>query len=493
MKSPLFTHSQPQQKSLALMGCLVWLFCLTGGTCLSSPIKVNEAGTHLIKEDNRAFVWVGDTAWELFHRLSREEAVEYLQNRAEKGFSVIQAVVLAELDGVRTPNYYGDLPLIDGDPGKPNEAYFEHVDFIVEKVEALGLVIGMLPTWGDKLESVNPGAGPVIFNAENAHEFGAFLGERYGEKAVVWILGGDRNVLNLDVYHTWNAMANGIEKGSVRDPLITYHPRGTAISAWWFHSAEWLDFNMYQSGHERFNNVYDYAESCRNFAPRKPFVDGEPAYEDIAIRFWEYMDFSKPYSERVPSNVLDDDGIIADLSHFKDGFIKPYDVRLHAYWNFLSGAVGYTYGNNAIWQMFRKGDANAIPALTDWRDAMDRPGAHDMRHVRDLFESHPFHLLQPDQSLIWGQNRKGPQYIAAASATDGSYAYIYLPRGELFTLNLEKWSSALTGLQAQWMDPRTGRFQPVELNETQVLQVLSPPTSGEGQDWLLVLDSESGR
>ena len=45
-------------------------------------------------------VTIGDTAWELFHRLNREDAMMYLENRADKVFTVIKAVVLAELDGL---------------------------------------------------------------------------------------------------------------------------------------------------------------------------------------------------------------------------------------------------------------------------------------------------------------------------------------------------------------------------------------------------------
>jgi hypothetical protein len=59
-----------------------------------------------VTADGRPFFWLGDTAWELFHRLNREEATRYLEDRASKGFTVIQAVALAELDGLNTPNAY---------------------------------------------------------------------------------------------------------------------------------------------------------------------------------------------------------------------------------------------------------------------------------------------------------------------------------------------------------------------------------------------------
>jgi hypothetical protein len=211
-------------------------------------LTVSKNGRYLEYNDGRPFLYLGCTAWELFHKLSRKEATEYLGNRAKKGFSVIQAVVLAELNGCTKPDYYGDLPLTNGRPETPNEKYFEHVDFIVNKAEELGLYIGMLPTWGDKVTSEN-GGEPVIFNAENAEYFGEFLGKRYKDKPVIWILGGDRNITNENVLNVWRAMAKGLKKGDGGKHLITYHPRGEASSDYWLHNEDWLDFNLYQSGH----------------------------------------------------------------------------------------------------------------------------------------------------------------------------------------------------------------------------------------------------
>lgn len=110
-------------------------------------LKVHTSRRYLVTEDGKPFFWLGDTAWELFHRLGREEAGVYLRDRAGKGFTVIQAVVLAELDGLNTPNPAGHRPLIENDPTQPNEPHFQDVDWVVDRAEALGLYIGMLPTW----------------------------------------------------------------------------------------------------------------------------------------------------------------------------------------------------------------------------------------------------------------------------------------------------------------------------------------------------------
>ena len=117
-------------------------------------LKVSDNKRFLVYEDGRPFFYLGDTAWELFHRLNREEASRYLEHRAKNGFTVIQAVALAEIDGHTVPNPYGHLPLLDLDPAKPDvkdgpaNDYWDQVDYIVNKAETLGLFIGFLPTWG---------------------------------------------------------------------------------------------------------------------------------------------------------------------------------------------------------------------------------------------------------------------------------------------------------------------------------------------------------
>jgi hypothetical protein len=453
----------------------------------AQSLKVSGNKRYLINSDGTAFLWVGDTAWELFHKLDRQEATEYLKNRKTKGFTIIQSVVLAENDGLRTPNSYGEVPFIDLDPTKPNQAYFEHVDYIVNKAKALGLFIAMLPTWGDKVFSENPGAGPIIFNKENAKVYGEFLGKRYKDKPIVWVLGGDRNIANVEVLKIWRNMASGLKQGDGGNHLITYHPRGAFSSSTQLHNEDWLDFNMYQSGHDkRFNQVYLYAEKDRRRTPKKPTVDGEPGYEDIPIRFWDYMDFSKPSMQRVPEGVLDKNGLIIKPEHFKHGFYNDYDVRVHAYWNFLAGAAGYTYGNNAIWQMFRADRNLAIPCLFDWRTSMNRPGAADMQHLNKLFTKYPFEKLVPIQEIVRGRNPENEDHIRAAVAEDNSFILVYLAKGQTVELfNLSRFNHLN---KARWYDPREGKFSTTRKAKNRKFLKFTPPSSGIGNDWMLVLE-----
>lgn len=150
---------------------LFLILCVTSSIA-TAQLQVSSNKRYLQTADGKPFFWLGDTAWELFHRLTREEAEKYLKNRADKGFTVIQAVALAELDGLHDPNPYGEISLENDDPAKPREAYFQHVDFIIRKAEELGLHIGLLPTWGDKVFKDRWGMGPEIFNVDNVRVYG---------------------------------------------------------------------------------------------------------------------------------------------------------------------------------------------------------------------------------------------------------------------------------------------------------------------------------
>jgi hypothetical protein len=370
--------------------CLIMLAC--AGVASARPaerqgLKVSENGRFLVRSDGSPFFWLGDTAWELFHRLDREDSERYLRDRAGKGFTVIQAVVLAEFGGLTVPNAKGDLPLLDSDPTRPNERYFAHVDAVVEAASRLDLHIGMLPTWGDKWNT-KWGEGPEIFTPENAASYGEFLGRRYRDQPIIWILGGDRPPENERHLAIVRAMAAGLRRGDEGRHPLTYHPTGGQSSAQWFHGDDWLSFNMIQSGHWARNNP-NYRMIAADYArtPTKPCLDGEPCYEQIAIQF-------KPA-----------------LGRFDD-----LDVRKAAYWAVFAGAHGHTYGANSIFQFHLPSREGEFGAVIPWQEALSFPGAGQLRHLRTLMESRPFLTRIPDQGLI------APQAPRAGELTHLVYA-----------------------------------------------------------------------
>jgi hypothetical protein len=424
-----------------------------------AQFSVSENKRYLLR-DGKPFFWLGDTAWELFHRLNREQADQYLKRRAEQGYTLIQAVALAEFDGLHVSNPYGDLPLENDDPNKPLEKYFQHVDYVIDKAAENGLVIGFLPTWGDKLFKAGWGKGPEVFTADNAKTYGRWLGNRYkGRKNIIWILGGDRNPRHEADVNVWRAMALGIEEGvgGSDKALISFHPQpNDESSAEWFHNDNWLDFNMFQNGHCRDKPVYDNITRVYQKLPIKPIMDSEPIYEDHPVCF-----------------------NVKDL-----GTSNAYDVRKYAYLDLFAGAFGHTYGCHDIWQFYSPHREAVNSPHIYWQEALELPGANQMKYVRALIESRPLLDRIPDQSLIEENNLYVGERIQATRGND--YSFVYAATGKPFTVNLGKISGG--SLNAHWFDPRTGETKFLEKLDNKGKKKFTPPTSGHGNDWVLILD-----
>ena len=419
-------------------------------------LKISENKRFLVHEDGTPFFYLGDTGWELFHRLDKKDTEKYLENRRTKGFTVIQAVALAELDGLNTPNAEGNKPLIDNDPLKPNEAYFEHVDWVIRKAAEKGIFIGLLPTWGDKVDK-KWGRGPVIFNKDNAFRYGQWIGSRYKDfPNIIWINGGDRDG-GGDNKPVWEAIGKGI-KSVDNNHLMTFHPWGERSSSEWFQNSNWLDFNMCQTGHgQRSYAIYkriivrDY-----DLKPVKPCFDGEPRYEDHPVGW--------------------NPGVL--------GWFNDEDIRQALYWNLFSGAFGHTYGCHPIWQMKTPEREPVGLVRNNWYDVLDLPGASDLIHARRLFESRPFLSRIPDQSLIVPSYYPETDYVVATRGE--GYAFVYFPTGWPAEIVLDKIGAGK--INASWYDPRSGEFKSIETIPGKGTIKFTPPSNGRGNDWVLVLD-----
>lgn len=429
-------------------------------------MRVVPNGHDLQYEDGRPFFWLGDTGWELFHRLNLAEIREYLDNRSAKGFTVIQAVALAEFDGLHTPNRYGERPFINDDPTKPNDRYFAIIDSTIEMAGDRNMFIGLLPTWGDKV-TLEWGIGPVVFDTINAYHYGKWLGERYKVyKNIIWILGGDRPAMTDkdDWRSLWRAMARGIGEATQDSCLITYHPSGGNIStSQWFHEEKWLGLNMLQSGHGSGHDVANWETISydRTKSPPKPTLDAEPNYEDHPVNPWPKWD---------PEN----------------GYYRDYDVRKQCYRSVFAGACGVTYGHHAIWQFM--GDREEVINFADrgWRNAMDRPGAFQMGYLRNLMESRPMQKRVPDFTIVAGDKGENAVHMEAFRGDENGYAMIYLPIGRTVEVN----TSFMKARQVKtwWYNPKNGEIQQIGTMNRLNSMAFTSPTEGEGNDWVLIID-----
>lgn len=445
-----------------------------------SALSVHPDGRYLQDGDGAPFFWLGDTAWELFHALDRDEAEHYFADRAGKGFNVLQAVLLAEAGGHDTPNAYGDLPFSDGGrlelaltPGSdPEDAleydYWDHAEWMIQRAGEHGLFVAALPCWG---EYVTPRFREATFDtADEAYAYGLFLGERFGKYShVVWILGGDRlpdeRVNGLEL---WRAMAEGISDGTNGTPgrdgqsdysttLMSFHCYRS--SSTWFHGDPWLDFHMWGSYHEKRNNERAWFEAEQDWGlpDPKPTLNAEPAYEDGPINYDPELGL---------------------------GYFDDFDVRQVAYWSVFSGCFGHTYGAHSVFRMWKKEPTASF--RRSWQEGLALPGSAQMVHLKNLMLSRPFFERVPNQRVV-AENVYDPVgMLRATSGTD--YAMVYVPNGKALRVT----TGIIRGerLVAWWYDPRTGAASRVGVfPNTGLLEFDAPGETARGNDWVLVLDN----
>ncbi len=432
-------------------------------------IGISGNRRYLIKEDGSPFFWLGDTGWLLFTKLNREETVKYLENRRQKGFNVIQVMVLHDVN--HAVNVYGDSALInrniatplvtEGDDFSDSVQYdfWDHVDYVVSKAAEKGLYMAMVPVWGSNIRKNRIGI-------EQARTYATWLAKRYRDKTnIVWLNGGD--IHGSDTIDVWNAIGYTFWQN---DPehLVTFHPYGRTQSSWWYHDELWLDFNMFQSGHRRYDqddtrlsygeDNWRYVVTDYSLIPVKPTLDGEPSYEDI------------------PQGLHDT--------------LQPYwtddDVRRYAYWSVFAGACGHTYGHNSVMQFYGPEDKKrSYGAKKYWFEAIDDPGAGQMIYLKNLMLSRPYFERIPDQSLIADQ---GTEYNYVAATRGDDYALIYTFTGRNFKVKTGKLSERK--FRTAWYSPRDGTMSEPKTysGETGTIELNPPGEIREGNDWVLILD-----
>ena len=447
-------------------------------------LKVSENKRYLQHADGTPFFYLGDTGWELFHRLDRNEAIKYLDNRAGKGFDVIQAVALAEMNGLNSPNAYGDLPMKKDSSFVPEVTtgsnfgnakeydYWDHVAYIVEEASKRNLYIGLLPCWG---EYVTPRFTTVVFDTPlKGYNYGWFIGNRMKNfDNIIWILGGDRLPdERFSGIGVWRAMAEGITdalNGSkvfdgtadYSTTLMSYHC--FYPSSIWFMDDPWIDFNMWGSYHEKANNdrAFEIANYQWNISAIRPTLNGEPPYENATINY-------------------NPEG--------KFGYFDDFDVRQQAYWSVFAGCMGHTYGSNSVWSMNDPQKRKKSYKGNAWYYELDLPGSTQLKYLKMLIESRPFYSRHPADSLLTSNTYDLIGQLKA-SAGEG-YIMVYVPTEK----KVEVQTSYLKGKEtnAWWYNPRDGKSQLIGKFENEgTISFEAPGKPERGNDWVLVLDDAS--
>lgn len=402
----------------------------------NGKLKVSDNKRYLQHENGKPFFWLGETAWLLPSRSNRDEVDYFMAETRKNGYNVVQ---ISTLHNIPSMNVYGSWALPNSFDFKNIDKsgeynYWQHVDYIVERAQRSGIYIGIVCVWGGPVKAKQ-------LTVEDAKKYGKFLAERYKKYPnIIWLIGGDeRGDVETEV---WQALAKSI-RSIDSDHLMTFHPRGRTSSVTWFNNEEWLDFNMFQSGHRRYGqrkgdgdypieenteeDNWRFVERSLAANPLKPVIDGEPSYEDI------------------PHGLHD-----ADERRW-----QQEDVRRYAYWSVFAGSFGHTYGHNSTMQMLRPGYLASFGAKKPWWEALHDPGCQQMKYLKKLILAFPFFERIPDQSVI--TNTNGVQYERVIATRGNDYILVYNYTNRLTEIDMAKISGAKK--KAWWYSPIDGSVE----------------------------------
>lgn len=431
--------------------------------------RVGKNGHYFEYADGAPYFVLADTSWMLFGKLREEEIRRYFEDRSAKGFTTVQACVFRDLFEPNTPNAYGVRPFASDEDlhaARLNQDWIDYVLRMTKVAAEYGLVMALLPTWGDKWHPHSNSAGPVIMDRESGKRYCRTLSDAFGScDNVIWVLGGDSPIRTTEHTAIIRSMAEGLREGKSGDRLITFYPPGIQSSAI-FHSEEWLDFNVMQTGHHKLNTAgYLHIERYFNEPPFKPCFDMEANYEYMPM-------FS--IGEKTSSGDLR-----TDSRPFAAAF-SAYDVRKSLYRTVMAGAAGFSYGCEPIRQVHRKGDRVHVWADVDlptWDEGLAAPGSSQVGFLVELLKARSYNTRVPAQELFvpyreagaWADhlaiamdtanqlNSDPAARISIARCTKGSYIMAYLPVRQMLTLDTSGIDS--DRLQISIYDPENRMLQ----------------------------------
>jgi hypothetical protein len=388
----------------------------------------------------------------LLSKLTREETAVYLKNRSENGFNTIQVTLLPWK--VEEVNRYGEPAFLNNNYFiRPNEKYFEHVDWVLKKANEYGIQLSINVFWlrNNWCEHTT---------VDNARIFGNYVAKRFLEHPnIMWYIGGD---INPDGYmDQQKALAETIHSIDYRHLQSSHCGRysdGTSSSSsMLYHREPWHDFNMaycYDPSHSPRLDPYALVQFIHayNLKPVKPVILGESFYEEIK------------YS-------------------FKDTTESLRAIRMSPLWGLTSGITGHAVGHGKI-----------FPFTNGWQKAMDDPNSLMVKNLAKLIGEIEWWTLVPDQGqevAVNGYgNFGGAHYISLAFDPEGKLAVAYFPHQGKLTVDLSKFSGPAN---ARWFDPVNGNVIPIASTlPNKGTYVFSPPglNSGGAQDFLLILETK---
>ncbi len=417
-------------------------------------LKVSENRRYLAYDNDKPFLWMGCTAWNVPSSSTYDEWKEYIDDRAGKNFSIVQVTpyrggswTAQTMRSKGDKNEAGDEPFLDYH-NRINPAFWKDLIKKVDYANEKGIVIVFVGI---------PGWQLYIDNAEQRQTFVEYFTAMFSGNFVIFSPSSDTRFSGKS-----DTLGMEIDRIDVRH-LITQHPgtpspRPINIHSEAYYDKPYLDFSMCQSGHNGGNKercvwtAINWHLSLYKREPHKPVINGEAFYH------------GSPEGDSPKYQGTDT------------------DARRLGWYSWLSGALGYTYGALGLWNW----GLSVGGVMIDWRDALALNSSFQMQYMHDFFQSIKWWELEPYHQGILNQEREILKTVALARNSSGTLAVAYLPAGTAPEIDLTDFSG---NLRAQWFNPRTNEYLPVQaLAENRGVHLFRP--SDTGGDWVLLIMGE---
>src|SRR5262245_46783160 len=433
----------------------------------SYPLQPSANVRYMVDSNNVPFLIIGDAPHSILAKLNNADATTYLTDRGNRGFNALWIELLCDAytfgygsEG-NTPHYGRDVNGNDPfttilgngfyDLTTPNEAYWSHVDFIVQTAAASGLQCVFTP-----LDQGGWGQTAIFNGATRCNRYGQFLGNRYRNSPnIIWNLGNDFQQWRDPQYEApILAIVDGI-RSTDSNHLITVQ----------------LDYPVSES------------QDDTNFIPR---INTNGVYTYYPTYAECYVAYNKPTIMPV---LFLEENYENENNQGEPG--TPFVLRHQEYWSLTAGALaGHMYGSYWIDRF--------DPA---WQQHLSSQSVTELGYFKNFFTGIAFHTLVPDQNhtvLTGGYGTYNDNnvhlsqidYATAAKSSDGSLAVIYTPVAHTLTVAMGNFGGLVT---ARWFDPTNGAYRTVLGSPFPNVGTLDFITLGNNSagdpDWVLLLQA----
>lgn len=420
------------------------------GAPMHFPLSVSGNGRYLVDARGTPFFLHGDTPWSMPASLTNAEVDSFIADRASRGFTamLLEAPVFYFTPDGTTENVDNVQPFTSMSGNfnwTLNDAYWTRVDRIVNLAKANGMAVVLNPAYLGFGGGAEGCATQVSGTSDGTLQaYGAALANRYAQGNVIWSMGGD-----YDGDSTLRAKQAQIVAGirSVRTTdVITVHgaPETDSLSNWSFTG---LNLNFSYPGTA---NVYDWCATSYGRSGPVPFIMGEAIYEQ----------------ERASP-------------------ISAAGLRKQSYQAICSGACGQFFGNSPIWHF--ESPNRPFSYTGTWESNLDSTGSQQQVYVKALIDAFQWWKLQPktDTSLVSSSLSSGDSRICPALASDGTFAWIWVPSSQTVTVVTNALSGIAGNVRIRRYSGTDGSYTTINASVAKT-SAQSVATGGEG---VIVVDA----